>query len=162
MLIGILSDTHDELARTEIAVQLLRDAGAQELIHCGDLTTPAIVQACAVLPFHFVFGNHDAEVAPALLAAARRNGANCLRWRGEVDVAGKRIGVTHGHMRSDVRRVLATSPDYVFTGHSHLTHDYAEGTTRRINPGALHRADVFSVATLDLQTGELKVIVVPG
>ena len=69
MLIGILSDTHDELARTRRAVNLLRDAGATALIHCGDFVGPPILQACCVLPLWFVFGNNDSagelEIASA-------------------------------------------------------------------------------------------------
>ncbi len=63
MRLGILSDTHNELARTRMAVQLLCDEGAEALVHCGDLSSPPIVAACAVLPFWFVFGNHDAARA---------------------------------------------------------------------------------------------------
>ena len=49
MILGILSDTHDRLARTERAVAALVAAGADALIHCGDLTGPDIVHACAEL-----------------------------------------------------------------------------------------------------------------
>ncbi len=80
MLVGILSDTHDQLVRTECAVRLLRSQGVEALIHCGDLTTPAIVAACAGLPFWFVLGNHDADNVPALQAAAQEHGATCLGW----------------------------------------------------------------------------------
>ena len=43
MRIGILSDTHDQIARTTRAVVLLRAEGAEALVHCGDLTGPEIV-----------------------------------------------------------------------------------------------------------------------
>ncbi len=39
MRLGILSDTHDELERTRVAIALLRRAGAEALIHCGDLSS---------------------------------------------------------------------------------------------------------------------------
>jgi putative phosphoesterase len=80
MRLGILSDTHDELARTRMAVQLLRDEGAEAMIHCGDLATPPIVTACAVLPCWFVFGNHDADNVPALRQAAADSGPSA--WVG--------------------------------------------------------------------------------
>ena len=155
MRIGILSDTHDELERTRVAVRMLQDAGAEALIHCGDLASPPIVRACAVLPFWFVFGNHDSDTVPILRQAAIESGANCLGWGGIVELAGKRFGVTHGHMTTDVRRVLAEQPDYLLSGHSHIPNDTVVGTVRRINPGALHRADPFTVAILDVQTGDL-------
>ena len=43
MLIGILSDTHDQVVRTRRAVSILTHAGAAALVHCGDLTTPEVV-----------------------------------------------------------------------------------------------------------------------
>ena len=161
MLLGILSDTHDRLARTRSAVELLQEAGAQALIHCGDLTGPEIVLACSGLPFWFVFGNNDGDAVPDLRQASSQTGAVCLDWAGEVTLAGKRIAVTHGHMSSDVRRLLAAGPDYLLTGHSHLADDQRDGRTRRINPGALHRANEFTVALLNLATDQLSFLQVP-
>lgn len=57
MRIGILSDTHDRLARADRAVASLVAAGAEALIHCGDLTGPEIVHVCGRLPSYYVFGN---------------------------------------------------------------------------------------------------------
>jgi putative phosphoesterase len=160
MRLGILSDTHDELARTQRAVQLLRDAGAEALIHCGDLASPAIVAACAVLPCWFVFGNHDADNVPALQQAAAERGAVCLGWAGEVEFDGKLIAVAHGHMSYDIRRALAARPHYLLTGHLHIASDRREGLVRRINPGALYDADRFTVALLDLQDDELQFVTI--
>jgi putative phosphoesterase len=156
MRLGILSDTHDEMARTRVAVQLLRDAGAEALIHCGDLASPPIVAACAVLPCWFVFGNHDSDSVPTLQQAAVEFGAVCLGWGGVVELAGKRVGVVHGHMTTDIRRVLIQSPDCLLSGHAHYPSDEVVGAVRRINPGALHRADAFTVALLELGSGELQ------
>src|SRR3954464_9161137 len=118
MRLGILSDTHDRLDRARRAVALLRDAGAVVLIHCGDVTGPDVVAACcSVLPCHFVFGNHDADNVPALERAIREAGGVCLGWGGEVTLAGKRVAVAHGHMSTDVRRLLAATPDYLLSGH---------------------------------------------
>ncbi len=161
MRIGILSDTHNQLARTAAAVELLRAEGAAALIHCGDLTEPEIVTACGVLPFYFVFGNNDADNVPALLRAIEEVGGVCLNWAGEVTLAGKRIAVAHGHMHTDVRRLLAAQPDYLLSGHSHVRADTQVGATRRINPGALHRATEFTVALLDLETDDLRFLTVP-
>jgi putative phosphoesterase len=160
MRLGILSDTHDRLKRTRRAVELLRAEGAEALIHCGDLTRPEIVPVCAVLPCWFVFGNNDADDVPALRQAMAEAGAVCLEWGGEVTLAGKRIGVVHGHMHTDVRRLLAARPDYLLSGHSHIPGDRRDGPTRRINPGALHRAAEFTVALLDLAKDELRFLTV--
>lgn len=98
VLLGILADTHDELARTRRAVSLLRDAGAEALIHCGDLANATIIEACAELPLWFALGNHDADSALELRTSAARFGAICVGWGGVVELAGKRIAVAHGHL----------------------------------------------------------------
>lgn len=161
MLLGVLSDTHNQLPRVRQAIQLLRAEGAEALVHCGDLTGPEVVAACADLPCYFAFGNHDADMVGELQQAIAKVGGICLGWGGEVTLAGKRVAVTHGHMRSDVRRVMAARPDYLLSGHSHLRGDRREGPTRRINPGALHEADEYTVALLDLQAGVVRFLTVP-
>jgi putative phosphoesterase len=159
MRIGILSDTHDKVARTITAVQQLAAAGAELLIHCGDLCGPEIVYACERLPTQFVFGNNEWDHT-GLRRAMRDTGATCLEWAGVVEQAGKRIAVTHGHLDKEMRRLLATEPEYLLTGHSHIRHDFREGKTRRINPGALHRAAEFSVALLDLESEEVRFLTI--
>jgi putative phosphoesterase len=161
MRLGILSDTHNRLDRTRRAVGLLRAEGAEVLIHCGDLTGPEVVAACGGLPGYYVFGNNDADNVPGLERAMTESGAVCLGWGGEVTLAGKRVAVVHGHMGTDVRRLLAARPDYLLSGHSHIPADRRDGPTRRINPGALHRADQFTVALLDLESDELRYLSVP-
>src|SRR5689334_347842 len=98
MLLGILSDTHDRLARTQLAVELLQAEGAEALVHCGDLTGADVLTVCSALPCHFVFGNNDSDNVRRLERAAEQTGAVCLGWGGEIELAGKRIGVVHGHM----------------------------------------------------------------
>ena len=73
-------------------------------------------------------------------------------------LAGKRIAVVHGHLHTDVRRVVAARPDYLLFGHSHVPTDEREGALRRINPGALHRAEKYTVALLDLETDALEFV----
>ena len=161
MWIGILSDTHDQFDRTSRAVQTLMQHGAEHLIHCGDLVQPEIIVTCSPLPLSFVFGNNDVRHMSQLRSAAQVHGAVCLEWGGEIELAGKRVAVTHGHDLHEARRLLSSKPDYLFTGHSHVAADWQDGATRRINPGALHRAKVFSVALLSLQTGELRYLEIP-
>ena len=72
------------------------------------------------------------------------------------------VGVAHGHMSIDIRRVLASSPDYLLFGHAHMATDRRDGSVRRINPGALHRADSFTVALLDLEADEVRFLNVAG
>lgn len=153
MRIGILSDTHDQVARTRAAVATLLAAGAEALIHCGDLTTPDVVEEVVGAPAYFVFGNCDYDL-DALRLAMRRVGGTCLADGGLVELGGRRIAVSHGHSRREIDRLTAESPDYFFSGHTHLRRDERLGPTRFINPGALYRAQTFTVGLLDLASDE--------
>lgn len=158
MKLGILSDTHDQLFRCERAIVLLQAAGAEVIVHCGDVTEPEIIQACAVLSCYFVFGNNDYHSVAALREIAEVTGARSLELGGMITLAEKTIAVTHGHLRVEERRLLARNPDYFLSGHTHVAEDRRAGPTRFINPGALHRARQFTVAVLDLCRDELKFI----
>lgn len=161
MRIGILSDTHDKLARTISAIEVLQAEKVEAIFHCGDLMGPEIVYACAIAPLYFVFGNNEEDFA-SLRRAAGDVKATCLEWTGEVTLAGKRIGMTHGHLNREVRALEAKKElDYLFYGHSHVAADDRKGPTRRINPGALHRADEYTVAVLDLASDQLRFLIVP-
>jgi uncharacterized protein len=82
-------------------------------------------------------------------------GAVCLGRGGELELAGRRLAVTHGDSVREMRRLAAAVPDYFLYGHSHMAEDHRDGPTRWINPGALHRASVWTVALLDLSTDAL-------
>ena len=155
LLIGILSDTHDQVARTAGAVALLIEQGAEVLIHCGDLTGPDVVYACAGRPAYFVFGNNDFD-EDGLRRAMAAVGATCLGQGGEVELGGKRVAVTHGDLDRELRRLTMAAPDYLLYGHSHRAADERLGPTRWINPGALHRAARRTVALLDLDSDALR------
>jgi putative phosphoesterase len=154
MKVGILSDTHDQVERTAGAVALLAGLGAETLIHCGDLTTPEIVHACAALPCHYVLGNNDYD-EEGLRRVIAATGGICLGWAGTVQMAGKSLGVTHGHLAREFRQLIRQAPDYLLYGHVHYRLDERDGPTRQINPGALHRAPEWTVALLDLTEDSL-------
>ncbi len=109
----------------------------------------------------FVFGNHDSDMTVILKKAAQQYGAVCLGWSGLVQLAGKSIGIVHGHLTTDLKPILDSNPDYLFSGHFHEKRDWHVNKTRRIVPGALFRADTLSVATLDLEKDKLTFIDLP-
>ncbi|GIW86126.1 MAG: phosphodiesterase [Isosphaeraceae bacterium] len=152
--LGIVSDTHDQVARTSRAVAALAQAGADVLIHLGDLCGPDVVYACAGLPACFIWGNNEEDLT-SLRQAIAAIGGTCLEWGGPLNLAGRRIALTHGDRPREYRRLLETGPDYLLSGHTHLRHDHRQGPTRCINPGALHRAARYSVALLDLTSDDL-------
>ena len=161
MLVGIISDSHDAIEPTKRAVEILQQHGVKMLFHCGDIIDDPIIEICAKIPLQFVFGNHDSDMTRILENAATKYSATCLGWSGIVHLAGKTIGLVHGHLSSDLLPLLDQRPDYIFSGHFHEKRDWHVGQTRRIIPGALFRAETLSVATLDLATDTLTFIDVP-
>jgi uncharacterized protein len=159
MRIGILSDSHDQVQRTKSAVSLLAAAGAEALIHCGDITGPDVVYECTLLPTYFVFGNCDFD-QDVLRKAIARIGANCLERGGLITLDARRIAVTHGDSEREIHRLTALKPDYLFTGHTHVVADLRKNGIRHINPGALHRAPRWTVACLDLLTDTLDMLTI--
>ncbi|MGC8642585.1 MAG: metallophosphoesterase family protein [Isosphaeraceae bacterium] len=157
MLIGILSDTHDQVERTRAAVNMLIREGATALIHCGDLTGPDVVYECSGIPSYFVFGNcdHDRE---SIRQAISLSGGTCLERGGVISLGGVRMAVTHGDSVSEIQRLAALEPEYLFTGHSHHVSDIQNGPTRWVNPGALHRAQTWTVALLDIACKSVRVL----
>jgi uncharacterized protein len=157
MQLGILSDTHDKVERTKAAVDALVESGAEVLIHCGDITIPEVVYQLAALPSYFVFGNCDFELGP-LRQAIAAIGGTCLERGGLIDLAGRRLAVTHGDSDRETARLAADRPEYLFSGHTHQALDVRRGPIRFINPGALHRASTWTVALLDCSSGQLRML----
>ena len=160
MKLGIISDTHDRMARTSAAIALLLRQGVAGLVHCGDFTRPDIILECAGVPGWFVFGNNDDDV-PGLSRAISAIGGVNLGKGGEFELGGKRIAVTHGDSARELQRLASAAPDVLFYGHTHFLADEIKGSTRWINPGALHRASRWTVALIDLEDNVLQVLDVP-
>jgi putative phosphoesterase len=158
--LGILSDSHGQRERTARAVAALRAAGATTLIHLGDIEDSALLEELLVagvdgspLPVHLVAGNMDEP--SELKAAADRLGIEFHHPSGEIVIGGRRIAFTHGDRDREVRRLISSSPDFLLHGHTHRAFDGELDGVRTINPGALHRAAIFTVATLDPWSGRL-------
>jgi putative phosphoesterase len=160
MVVGILSDSHGRLEPTVAALQLLRQAGAEFFIHCGDVGEEPILDQLAGLKVAIVWGNNDWD-RQSLQRYAQNLGIKVLPSLGELELANKRLAVTHGDAPQLVRKVLDEQQhDYLLMGHSHVRADKKIGRVRVINPGALHRAAQKSVAVLNLETDELRFLMV--
>jgi len=153
MLIGIVSDTHDDLAAVEAAVSLFEREGVDAVVHCGDFVAPfSVTPFDADFDFHAVRGNNDGEwaVESTVEEFGEYHGeAAALSFDG-VDIA-----VTHGTSDLVVDALVDCGDyDYVFHGHTHAHGVEARDGTVRVNPGGLPipvagADDAFRVATLE-------------
>lgn len=160
MILGILSDTHGRSDAAAEAVRVLRAAGAEFLVHCGDVGSEGVLDQLAGGRAAFVFGNTDWDRVPLERCAASL-GIACHAPFADLTLDGKRIAVVHGDEPRLRQRLLeAQEYDYLLQGHTHVPHDERVGRTRVVNPGALHRARVKTVATLDLATDGLNFLIV--
>lgn len=152
MLIGVLSDTHGRVDTTGVAIELLRKRGAAQLIHCGDVCSARVLDLLSGIPCAFVWGNCDYD-HPTLQGHAAALGINCCGAMGRLTLDGKIVSVLHGDDHRQLQRILtAQDCDYLFLGHSHVRNDQRVGRVHIVNPGALHRASVKTVALVDTAT----------
>lgn len=157
VLIGLLSDTHDNLPALRFAALRLRAMGVGFVLHAGDVTQPATLRELAGFRGAVVLGNND---GPDVADAAREIGWEAGdAWAGEL--GGLRIAMVHGHDRRALRDALASKPDLLVTGHTHRARDDTIEGVRVVNPGALYRAVRYSCAALDAGSRRLEEIGVP-
>ncbi len=184
MLIALLSDTHDNARATRAALALLQLRNPAAYLHAGDLVSPDMLPLFANLPFHFVFGNNEYDRA-TLRSRALSLHLTCHEECADVTLANKRIALLHGHETAELHRLAHSGHyHYIIHGHTHIKKDeriaqratstrqnpsHPKGAatatptlaTRVINPGALHRAKVKSVALLNLATDVLEFLNLP-
>jgi putative phosphoesterase len=172
LILGLLSDSHGQAERTRNALRILRHVGAEAYVHCGDVGGLDVLDQLAGLRAWIVCGNTDCpdhqKVEYAEQIGLRIGQEPPVR----LELAGRHIAVFHGHERGMTELIEALletgSPpasfgrcDYLFHGHTHNACDYQLGPVRIINPGALHRAVVYTVATVDLATDRVRFWDVP-
>ena len=171
MLVGLLSDTHGARQMTAAALRVLEQAGAEVFVHCGDVGGEGVLDELAGRPAWVVLGNTDDPEA-WLLEHARRLGLVAAA-AGPMPVAldGRTIQVFHGYEFAMTRLLQRTMElgavpadfgrcDYLVHGHTHIARDLRVGPVRVINPGALYRTALPTVAVLDLATDDLRFLAV--
>jgi putative phosphoesterase len=155
--IGILSDTHNNLANLALALDLFEREGIDTLIHCGDFTGVEVAEKLAQFRVICVFGNGDFASGEIREVLMRQNVENYAGLVYSGNIGGARIAATHGHLPGRVEELVHSGEyDYVFKGHSHQHQDERFGFTRLINPGTLGgmRREERRVCLLDLDSGK--------
>lgn len=152
MKICIVSDSHDRSAPLAAAITAARAAGAQAVIHCGDLIGAQTLRASIALglPLHVVHGNNIGDTTAMHRMMA--NSAGLLTYHGldaTIELAGRRIFVIH---YPHLGRGMACTADYdlVCCGHSHKAEiidqpNIAGGHTKLVNPGTVAGIDAPGV-----------------
>ncbi|MBI1337815.1 MAG: hypothetical protein GC164_12760 [Phycisphaera sp.] len=162
--IGLLSDSHGRALTTRRAVATLIEQGAQMLLHLGDVGTSEVIDELVTadaqgqpVPARLVFGNTDWDIQ-SLTRYAQSVGVTVDHPTGTLELPDDQgtLVFTHGDNEQAMAKAITDKARYLCHGHSHAMLDARKGTTRIINPGALFRARVYSVALLDTQTDSLR------
>ena len=175
MKLAIISDTHDNLAILEKAVNWMKENNIEEIIHCGDICSPDTLQwlaknfAC-VKPrgdraplrgkIHVVFGNADNN-QDAIRKTANEN-PNIILYDQSGEIKIGNIKISFCHFPKLARELASTGRyNFVFYGHTHQPWEEELNGCRLINPGnlsnMLYKAS-FAVYDTKTEKLELKII----
>ena len=133
-MIGILSDSHDNLTRVREAVRLFNDAGCDLVIHAGDFVAPFTVEELRDLraPVKAVYGNCDGEKAGLARAFAGLGEIRAAPLR--FTHAGLRFAVCHFDGAAG-KLGDAKAVDVVVFGHTHRPSAERRNGVLLVNPG---------------------------
>ncbi len=134
MVVGVVSDTHFPRFGEALPPALdrgLRAANVERILHCGDMTELIVIPLLeAIAPVEAVAGNNDGPEIREIYGRKRI-----------VEVAGKRIGMTHGdgRKRTPDEAFSAFAPgtvDAIVFGHSHIPTKMVREGVLMVNPGS--------------------------
>lgn len=150
-----------------MAGKLLLDRGANILLHLGDINSQAVIDALVLnypgreeqAEVHLVFGNTDYD-ADLYEGYAKMHGLIVDHPVGTLRLGDKTVVFTHGHLSYVMQQAIAQGATYLCHGHTHKKADCVIDKTRVINPGALSRANPYTVGLLDTVLDKLEFLVV--
>jgi len=135
MKIGIISDTHDNVPRTEAALNFYNQAGVTHILHAGDVCAPFVLVSFNIYKISYtaVFGNNDGEVL--FLTMLARELGEIKKGPLELKIFEKRIALMHEPVFLEA---LADSGhfDLIIFGHTHERHEQRRGDALIVNPGS--------------------------
>jgi putative phosphoesterase len=157
MLIGIISDTHDNQDKTREAIELFNSKGVEYVIHAGDYTSPFTLKLFKELNCKYVgvFGNNDGD---KILLLERSEGN--IHYQPYIfTLQNRKIVVLHEHQLVDA---LADSGhfDLIIYGHTHVPDVRKVKNTLVVNPGEAGKwlYGKSTVAVADLEKMEAEII----
>lgn len=156
-MVGIISDTHDDMSQIKKVVEFFNSKGVSHVIHAGDLVSPFTFEILGGLKCSFsgIFGNNDGD--KVLLKEKSKDRLNNQPHM--LTIKGKQFAVVHEP--ASVEALAASGHfDVVIYGHTHTPDIRNSGKTLIINPGkvaVLHKGK-STLVLLDTNTMEAEVV----
>ena len=144
MKICIVSDSHDNRALLAAAVSDAMDAGAEAVLHCGDVVAPSTLEVIRPfnVPVHVIHGNNGGDLY--MMGRIASKPANRTHYYGQdagIELAGRRIFLVH---YPHYAQAMASTGDWdlVCCGHDHKAdirtiNNLAGSSTWLVNPGTV-------------------------
>ncbi|MCW4005480.1 MAG: metallophosphoesterase [Candidatus Bathyarchaeota archaeon] len=164
MLIGIISDTHDNLSAVEKAINYLNTQKTDLVLHAGDYVSPFVIPKFKQLNCKLigVLGNNDGD--HQLLKTRFDETPNCQLHGRFAQITTPKdftIAMLHGDENELLNALIShTNFDAIIYGHHHKTVNATQGKTLIINPGELcgYLTGKQTLALLDTEKREAKII----
>ena len=170
MMVGVISDSHDNISNVRKALRVFSSKNVDAIIHLGDIVSPfTLKEVCSTgMKVYSVFGNNCGE-KKLLLETAAKCGAVLSDPPLELELGSKeerRLLLLHGfgsrELTLKIVRIIAASGEYdaVLYGHTHLPHLEKIGKTLVLNPGEVlgYLTGKPSVALLDLDALDARIV----
>ncbi|MEM1574890.1 MAG: metallophosphoesterase [Nitrososphaerota archaeon] len=162
MLIGIISDTHDNLIKIREAVSKLNEMNVELVLHAGDFVSPFTIKEFQNLKSRMitVFGNNDGDKNLLTQKLIQIN-ALVNNFFAVLDIDGLKIFLTHGDDIKAIDNIIKINLfDLLIRGHTHKKEVKKEGKTLIINPGEVcgYLSGESTIAIFNTISKEAKII----
>jgi len=166
-IIGVLSDTHDQVHHLVRVIDFFNRARVQMVIHCGDWVSPFTLVHYKKLqaPLYGVFGNNDGDRFRHVLYAQKLGLS--ITYEDQILVVsrwGKNMVVYHGDYLEIVTALIKCRDyDAVLYGHTHVPKVERADGVLAVNPGTLidvttNEIQGASIAVYDVAAHEARII----
>lgn len=135
MLLGIISDSHDNIPAIKWILTIFKERRVKQIIHAGDLVSPFTLEPFreAGLPLTVVLGNNEGE-RELIRNRFGQAGFSVHQEPLELEIDGLNLVVCH---RPEVAEPFVGKVDIVIFGHTHKLSVETLKDTLLINPGEL-------------------------
>lgn len=162
MIVGIVSDTHDNLPKIRAALSALKESQIEALLHAGDINSAFAAREFASLGCRFIatFGNNDGDRL-MLYKTITGFGGEVLYPRAHLRLDDKHFALFHGEDTNLVESAVSSQLyDYVVVGHTHEVVQRRVGKALLLNPGECcgYLTGRATIMVLDTEKGEVSLL----
>lgn len=138
MLIGICSDSHDNVPNIKKAASYFISKNVSKVVHAGDYCSPFTIQHFKGLNLHGIFGNNDGDIY-LLMKKFHEIGGTLHGHFYRFKSINRSIAVYHGTVPEITQSLIESKRyDVVISGHTHEASVQEFSGTVAINPGTMH------------------------